>query len=183
MILSFSSYRTSKGKLLRLLKPMRREQFANKINPIIAEKRAISEDQAKQKQDVQSNEVIAFLEDIGEPLNDYAKQLDVGSHRMNNTRLRLLFPTLSAPEFSKVINKTSESFNHKNKSPESSKLLKFACIIATLWLSATIYLFYAGLVIAGYVVGGLLFSVAFLVSTTDFCIPSTIYNFIFKVKV
>ncbi len=106
MILSFSSYRTSKGKLLRMLKPMRGEQFANKINPIIAEKRDISEDQAKQKQYLQSNEVIAFLEAIGEPLNNYAKVLDVGSHRMNKTRLRLLFPTLSAPEFSKVINKT-----------------------------------------------------------------------------
>jgi hypothetical protein len=55
--------------------------------------------------------------------------------------------------------------------------------VATLWLIATTYLFYAGFVIAGYVLGGLLVAVAFIVSTTDFCIPSMIYNFIFKVKV
>jgi hypothetical protein len=71
---------------------------------------------------------------------------------------------------------------NKPELPPRSKQLKFACIIATLWLVATTYLFYAGLVIAGYVLGGLLVAVAFIVSTTDFCIPSMIYNFIFKVK-
>jgi len=70
----------------------------------------------------------------------------------------------------------------KPKLPPRSKQLKFACVVATLWLIVTTYLFYAGLATAGYVVGGLLVSVAFIVSTTDFCIPSMIYNFIFKVK-
>ncbi len=71
---------------------------------------------------------------------------------------------------------------NKPKLPPRSKQLKFACVVATLWSIATTYLFYVGLVIAGYVLGGLLVTVAFIVSATDFCIPSMIYNFVFKVK-
>ena len=41
-------------------------------------------------------------------------------------------------------------------------------------------MFYAGHMVAGYVLGGLLASVSLLVSSTDICIPSIIYNFIFK---
>lgn len=89
---------------------------------------------------------------------------------------------LSYHPFDYIYNHVLRRMLNKPKLPPRSKQLKFTCIIATLWLIATIYLFYAGLVIAGYVVGGLLFSVAFMVSTTDFCIPSTIYNAIFKVK-
>ena len=72
---------------------------------------------------------------------------------------------------------------NKPKLPPRSKQLKFTCAIATLWLIATILLFNADLNIAGYVLGSLLAAVALIVSTTDFCIPSTIYNFIFRVKV
>lgn len=90
---------------------------------------------------------------------------------------------LSYHPFDYIYNHVLRSMLNKPKLPPRSKQLKFTCLIATLWLIGTIYLFYADLVVAGYVVGGLLFSVAFLVSTTDFCIPSTIYNFIFKVKV
>jgi len=71
----------------------------------------------------------------------------------------------------------------KPKLPPRSKQLKFACIIAALGIVSTIILFYAGLTLGGYIVGGLLFLVALLVSTTDICIPSIIYNFIFKVKI
>ncbi|MCH7514491.1 MAG: DUF4395 family protein [Bacteroidetes bacterium] len=71
----------------------------------------------------------------------------------------------------------------KAKLPRRSKQLKFACIVSTIWLAATIYLFYTNLAIAGYVSGGVLFSIAFLVSTTDFCIPSLVYNFLFKYQV
>jgi len=72
---------------------------------------------------------------------------------------------------------------NKPKLPPRSKQLKFACGIATVWIAITIYLFYAGLATAGYIAGGLLLAVAWLVSTTDICIPSRIYNFLFKVKV
>jgi hypothetical protein len=82
--------------------------------------------------------------------------------------------------FDYIYNHVLRSILNKPELPPRSKQLKFACLIATLWLIATIYLFYSDLFIAGYVVGGLLFSVAFLVSTTDYCIPSKVYNFIFK---
>lgn len=85
--------------------------------------------------------------------------------------------------FDYIYNHVLRSMLNKPKLPPRSKQLKFACIIATLWLIVTIYLFNANFYIAGYVVGGLLFSVAFIVSTTDFCIPSTVYNFIFKYRV
>lgn len=85
--------------------------------------------------------------------------------------------------FDYVYNHVLRGMLNKPKLPPRSKQLKFACVIATLWLIATTYLFYAGFALAGYVLGGLLVAVAFIVSTTDFCIPSMIYNFIFKIKV
>lgn len=42
---------------------------------------------------------------------------------------------------------------------------KFACGIATLWLVIIIYLFQHSLFTWGYVIGGILFVIAFLVST------------------
>ncbi|SIN84145.1 DUF4395 family protein [Algoriphagus halophilus] len=71
----------------------------------------------------------------------------------------------------------------RRKIPPRSKQLKFACTIAAIGLSLTAWLFYHGQNLAGYLVGGSLFLVALTVSTTDFCIPSKIYNFLFKVKV
>ncbi|MCB0630973.1 MAG: DUF4395 family protein [Saprospiraceae bacterium] len=62
------------------------------------------------------------------------------------------------------------------KVPPRSPQLKFACTVATIWIGATIYLFYSGLYTAGYISGALLLTVALLVSTLDFCIPSIIYN-------
>ena len=85
--------------------------------------------------------------------------------------------------FDYIYNYAVAGLVHKPKLPPRSKQLKFACIVATVWLAGTIILFFEGYTIAGYVAGTLLFIVAFLVSTTDFCIPSMIYNFIFKVKV
>ncbi len=59
---------------------------------------------------------------------------------------------------------------------------KFACGIATVWLVGVIYLFYSSLFLWGYIFGAILTSVAALVTTTDFCIPSAIYNFLFGRK-
>jgi hypothetical protein len=84
--------------------------------------------------------------------------------------------------FDYIYNHVLRGMLNKPKLPPRSKQLKFTCVIATLWLFATTYLFYSGLTNAGYVLGGLLVAVAFIVSATDFCIPSTIYNFIFRVK-
>lgn len=84
--------------------------------------------------------------------------------------------------FDYIYNHLLRGMLNKPKLPPRSKQLKFACIIATLWLIATTYLFYTGFTIAGYILGGLLVTVAFIVSTTDFCIPSMIYNFIVKIN-
>lgn len=84
--------------------------------------------------------------------------------------------------FDYIYNHMLRSVLNKPKLPPRSKQLKFACVIATLWLIATTYLFYVGFDVSGYVLGALLVAVAFIVSATDFCIPSMIYNFIFKVK-
>lgn len=72
---------------------------------------------------------------------------------------------------------------NKPKLPRRARQLKFACVVATVWLASIIYLIYAGLIMASYISGGLLFSIAFLVSTTDLCIPSLVYNFLFKYEV
>lgn len=72
---------------------------------------------------------------------------------------------------------------HRKKVPPRSKQLKFACSIASSGLAITAFLFYLNLTLAGYIVGVSLFLVAFTVSTTDYCLPSKIYNFLFHVKV
>lgn len=69
---------------------------------------------------------------------------------------------------------------NKPRIPHRSKQGRFNCAIATVWLAGIIFLFYAGLSVLGYVAGGILVSVAALVSTTDICIPSMIYNSIFQ---
>lgn len=68
------------------------------------------------------------------------------------------------------------------KLPHRSAQAKFACGIASSTLTAIIILFYNSLFLWGYVLGGILFAVATLVSTTDICIPSLIYNSLFGSK-
>jgi hypothetical protein len=59
---------------------------------------------------------------------------------------------------------------------------RFACGIASVWLVVTIYLLYNGYQIAGNIFGVSLIAVGALVTTTDICIPSMIYNAIFLKK-
>lgn len=68
----------------------------------------------------------------------------------------------------------------KPKLPKRSAQSKFACGVAGVWLSGIIYLFHLKLFFWGYIAGAVLFVVALLVSTIDFCIPSLIYNAIFR---
>ncbi|HJN05787.1 MAG TPA: DUF4395 domain-containing protein [Bacteroidales bacterium] len=84
--------------------------------------------------------------------------------------------------FDYIYNYLIRGMINKPKLTRRSKQLKFACGIATIWIAAVIYLFYAGFALAGYIAGGVLSFVAILVSTTDICIPSIIFNFLFKVK-
>ncbi|GAB2775650.1 DUF4395 family protein [Salinimicrobium soli] len=68
------------------------------------------------------------------------------------------------------------------KLPPRSSQGKFACSIATVWIALVIFLFATSHFLAGYILGGIMFLIAFLVSTTDICIPSKIYNYLFLRK-
>lgn len=84
--------------------------------------------------------------------------------------------------FDYIYNHMVRYWINKPKMPPRSNQGRFACGIATVWLGVIIYLFYKELNVWGYMAGGILVSVATLVSTTDICIPSMIYNFLFKRK-
>lgn len=66
--------------------------------------------------------------------------------------------------------------------PHQGPQRRFACGIATAWLIATGWAFHIGQPQIGYLLGVPLILVAALVSTTNICIPSMIYNAIFKTK-
>ncbi len=66
------------------------------------------------------------------------------------------------------------------KLPRRSGQAKFACGIASVWLAVIIFLFHSSFFVWGYVLGGILFIIALLASTIDFCIPSLIYNNLFR---
>lgn len=63
--------------------------------------------------------------------------------------------------------------------PKRRAQTRFACGVGAIWLVATALAFQSGSLILGYVLGGALTSIALLVSTTDICIPSMIYNAVF----
>ena len=63
--------------------------------------------------------------------------------------------------------------------PKRRAQSRFACGIAAIWLVAIAWAFQSGAIILGYILGGSLVGVGALVSTTDICIPSIIYNALF----
>lgn len=67
--------------------------------------------------------------------------------------------------------------------PNHGPQRRFACGIATAWLLGTGYAFHTGATVVGYALGIPLILVAGLVSVTHFCIPSLIYNTLFKARV
>jgi hypothetical protein len=69
---------------------------------------------------------------------------------------------------------------HKPKLPPRTNQGRFACGIATIWLGLIIFMLQTNLHIWAYIAGGVLLFVAGLVSTLDICIPSIIYNYLFK---
>jgi len=60
--------------------------------------------------------------------------------------------------------------------PSSGPQRHFVFVVATVWLIATGWAFYVGADIVGITLGVLLLFVGGLASTTNFCIPSFIYN-------
>jgi len=64
--------------------------------------------------------------------------------------------------------------------PEHGAPRRFACGMAAGWLVVTGAAFATGADGAGYALGGALAAVGGLVSVTHFCIPSTIFRFVFR---
>ena len=60
--------------------------------------------------------------------------------------------------------------------PPNGTPTRFACGIATVWIAAVALSFALGAPVLGYALGGLLTSIAALVSVTHFCIPSFLYQ-------
>jgi hypothetical protein len=60
--------------------------------------------------------------------------------------------------------------------PPNTPQRRFACGLAGTWLIGTGAAFFVGATTTGYVLGGVLTSLATLVATTHICIPSMIYN-------
>jgi hypothetical protein len=71
----------------------------------------------------------------------------------------------------------------KTKLPPRSNQGRFACGIASLWIGIIILLLKSGFDVWAYLAGGILLVVAGLVSMLDLCIPSIVYNYLFKRKV
>jgi hypothetical protein len=70
----------------------------------------------------------------------------------------------------------------KPKLPPRTIQGRFACGIASGWLVIVIYLLYNNQVVLGNIFGATLIAVGTLVTTTDICIPSMIYNALFLKK-
>jgi hypothetical protein len=64
--------------------------------------------------------------------------------------------------------------------PRNGPQRRFACGLASAWLVGTGFAFHDGAMTLGYVLGGILTAIAALVSTTHFCIPSLVYNTLFR---
>jgi hypothetical protein len=64
--------------------------------------------------------------------------------------------------------------------PRHGPQRRFACGVATVWLTGTAFAFHQGAMALGYVLGGAITAVATLVAVTHFCIPSLVYNTLFR---
>ena len=92
------------------------------------------------------------------------------------TMMSIAFMSIILPyhPFDYIYNLGLSKLMNKPALPPRSVQLKFACSMATLNIGLIVYLFYSGMMMAGYILGALFLVVALLVSTIDFCIPSII---------
>ncbi len=88
--------------------------------------------------------------------------------------------TLPNHPFDYVYNHLLSSKMDKPQLPPRSPQLKFACTIATFWLGTIVYLMSAGSISAALILAMLFITVAGLLSITDICIPSIIYDALFR---
>lgn len=63
--------------------------------------------------------------------------------------------------------------------PKNGAPKRFACGMGAVWLAVTAWVFGAGAMTVGYILGGMFTAVAAIAATTHFCIPSTTYRLIF----
>lgn len=96
--------------------------------------------------------------------------------------MALLGALLPFHPFDLLYNHGMRFLTHTRPFPHHGPQRRFACGIATVWLLGTGWAFYIGANVAGYALGIPLILVAALVSTTNFCIPSFIYNHLFARK-
>lgn len=82
--------------------------------------------------------------------------------------------------FDLLYNYGARYLTNTRRLPHHGPQRRFACGMATVWLLATGWVFYAGSSFVGYALGLPLILVAVLVSITHFCIPSFIYNTLFS---
>jgi len=70
----------------------------------------------------------------------------------------------------------------KRPLPPNRAPRRFSCGIAAVWLASTAAIFWSGEMALAYVLGILFVAVAVLVSTTDICIPSLMYQFLCRLS-
>ncbi len=85
--------------------------------------------------------------------------------------------------FDYIYNYVLRGWMDKPELPARANQLKFACVISSIWLATIAGLQSAGFTNAGFIMAIILVLVAALPSTIDYCIPSAIYNVLFKVRV
>lgn len=91
--------------------------------------------------------------------------------------LAALFPV---HPFDLIYNHGIRYLRSTGRLPQRRAQSRFACGVGAAWLVATALAFQSGALILGYVLGVALTGIAVLVSTTDICIPSMIYNLLFR---
>lgn len=84
--------------------------------------------------------------------------------------------------FDYIYNNGVRQLLNKPKSPKRAIQGKIACGLASVHIIGIILSFYYGHFVIGYIIGGTLLSVALLVASTDFCIPSVMYKYFMKNK-
>lgn len=84
--------------------------------------------------------------------------------------------------FDYIYNYAVRHLINKPKIPPRTNQGRFACGMAFVWLTITIYLLSNNYIILGNIFGGIMLAIASLVSLFDICIPSMIYNALFLKK-
>ena len=84
--------------------------------------------------------------------------------------------------FDYLYNHTLSKWMSRPQLPKRSIQLKFACTIASLWLTSVVYFMSIGSTTTALVLASTLAIIASFPSTIDFCVPSAIFNAIVKLQ-